>query len=163
MRSRFSTSVLSLLLVVFAMTSGCASRRTQGPPDPLDRIPAEWIELPDAPFVARMREGKAVLVNCTRHSFRRVAVGCVQERNQTVHVVGGLFQSEVYDSDWRHKRTVDGLLRMVNNIDWYVANQERILGRSDLIKRCQTGSRVAVTAVRGDRHTWDANGTRWPK
>jgi len=163
MCSRFSTSVLASLLVVLAMTAGCAAKRVPGPRDHLERIPAEWIELPDAPFVARMQDGKAVLVNQTRHAFTRVSVGCVQERNQTVHVVGELFRWEVNDGAWAHQEAVEGLLSMVNNIDFYVANQERILGRSGLVKRCQTRSRVAVITAGGDRHVWDANGSRWPK
>ena len=53
---------------------------------------------------------------------------------------------------------------MVNNIDYYIARQCELTGRTDLIDRCPTGSRIAVvSAGRRGEHEWSAAGTPWPK
>ena len=121
------------------------------------------MDLPEAPFVAEMRGGKAVLVNRTRESFNTVSTGCVVEEGGDVRVVGTLFSMDVFDSDWKPGQPLEGLLRMVNNIDWYVANEER-MGLKGMIKWCPSGARPAVTAAgHRDRHKWFAQGTKWPK
>jgi hypothetical protein len=79
---------LSLILVI-----GCGARSgvaTAHAADPFEIIPSRWIDLPDAPFVAQMMGGKAVLVNRSDHPFNVVETGCVIEDQRTVRVVARL-------------------------------------------------------------------------
>lgn len=148
-----------------ALAAACGSTtKVDTRPDPLERIPADWIDLPEAPFVADVRAGKAVLVNRTQDSFNRVTAGCVVRQGVSARVVGQLFSVDISDSVWGPGREVEGLLRDVNNIDYYVASQERLGGRKELIKPCPPGASTAVTgaALRG-RHMWVAEGTKWSR
>jgi len=131
---------------------------------PLERIPADWIDLPKAPFVATIVDGKAVLVNRSTASFDSVAAGCVVEDDGAVRIVGELFSQDISHGAYAPGGRVEGLLPMVNNIDWYVANQGRIIGRCDLIKRCPEGSNTALIRARlRDKQEWSAARTPWPK
>jgi hypothetical protein len=150
-----------LLGVVLTTACGSPAKPIQDRPDPLERIPTDWIDLPEAPFVAEMRKGKAVLVNRTRQAFNTVSTGCVVEEGGAVRVVGALFSMDVFDSELKPGQEVEGLLRMVNNIDWYVANEEQ-MGLKGVFKRCPPEARTAVTAAgHRDRHKWVAQGTKW--
>ena len=132
--------------------------------DPLETIPQGWVDLPDAPFVAQLAGGKAVLLNRSGRDFNSVSAGCVVEQNGRVRVVGGLFAMDVVDGVYSPGTRVEGLLRMVNNIDWYVENAGKSFGTPGLIKRCADGERIAVTkaALRGT-YQWSADGTLWPE
>jgi len=157
--------IVTLVAVAFGV-SACAHQveSAPAPPDPLERIPAEWIDLPEAPFVAQMQNGKAVLLNRATTQFNTVGVGCVVEKEGSVHVVRGLFSQDVCDAYYRPGQPVVGLLWMVNNIDRYIADQQRNFGRTDLIQRCSPGNRIAVVSagLRGQSE-WSAAGTPWPK
>jgi hypothetical protein len=118
----------------------------QGSPDPLEVIPADWLDLPDAPFVAKVVGGQAVLVNRGDRPLDSVSTGCVQQDGRAVRVVGELFSSQVFDSTFAPGKHVEGLLRMVNNIDHYIEFYSKSL--PNLVKRCPAKSRVAVTAAR---------------
>jgi hypothetical protein len=51
------------VLVVFALAvGGCALRSPAvHPPDPLEIIPQNWIDLPESPFIAKVINGKRSL------------------------------------------------------------------------------------------------------
>jgi len=118
--------------------------------DLLERIPSDWIDLPEAPFAAEMRGSQAVLVNRSTVTFNSVKTGCVVEDRGTVRVVGELF-GVMTTSVWAPQAGVAGMLSMVNNIDWYVANQQRVIGLANVIKRCPPESRTAVVRA---GHRW---------
>ena len=120
--------------------------------------------MPEAPFVAQMRKGKAVLVNRTPESFNTLTSGCVVEQGGSVHVLQQLFGLDLFDSQWGPGAVVEGLLRDLNNIDWYVANQERVIGRTGVITRCPSGAKFALIAASlRDGHRWVADGTKWTR
>ncbi len=111
-----------------------------------------------------MIDGKSVLVNRSSESFDSVAAGCVVEDDGAVRIVGELFGQDIFDGTYGPGAAVVGLLPMVNNIDWYVANQGRIIGRRDLVRRCPEGSKTAVIRARlRDKQEWSAARTSWPK
>ena len=142
--------------------AGCALPRHEvRPNDPLEVIPANWIDLRGAPFVARIVGPKAILLNQTKSSFKEVDVGYVRQEVATTRVVASLFGQSILDSAWRPGGHVEGLLRMVNNIDFYIATQMKYIGR-DILKRCSEDSRIAVIkAVSVDGREWSADGTLW--
>ena len=155
-----------LLAVLFISTSCGAPRPLTRPasPDALEVIPSGWLDLPDAPFVAKMLGGKAVLVNRTRRTFDAVSTGCVSQQGRSAQVVGGLFDQRVFDSSWGPGDSVEGLLRMINNIDYYVGDLAKMTGRADALKRCPDGSRIAViAAAEGNQYRWTAEGTAWTR
>jgi hypothetical protein len=43
--------------------------------------PSRWVDLPEAPFIAQMREGVPVLVTRSKQTFSQIKVGCVVERD----------------------------------------------------------------------------------
>jgi hypothetical protein len=153
-------------MVLLGCGAGSSHRLTA---DPLERIPATWIDLPEAPFVARRVRGLAVLVNRSNRVFDRLTLGCVVQREGKVRTVGELFAMEVSDGLFGPGREVEGFLRMVNNIDWYVANQPRIVGGDDVIRPCPANAKTAlVTASLGPgrtapAHSWSAEGTDWAR
>jgi hypothetical protein len=146
------------LLAVLVMGASCGPSRQpvrSASADPLEVIPADWLHLPDAPFVARILRGKAVLVNRTSRWFDNLSSGCVIQRGNSAHVVGTLFGHRVFDSAWGPGDSVEGVLRMINNIDFYVAGYA--------VTRCPAGSRTAVTSASGTGNHWTAEGTSWPR
>ena len=158
--------ILVVFAIIIASLSSCAHKveSTPTPPDPLEHIPSNWIDLPHAPFVAQMQKGKAVLIHRARTRLNTVGTGCVTEQNGSVLVVSELFGQDISDSYYAPGRPVEGLLRMVNNLDWYVANQLRLTGRTDLLDQWPPGSRIAVVSagLRGE-HEWSAAGTPGPR
>lgn len=157
-------TLTAAILLLAVLPAGChhRSRAVPIPPDPLDVVPSKWIDLAESPFVAAIRNGKAVLINRTQRSWDSVAVGCVVRKDAAVLVVGELFGATVHDSLYRPGGVVGGLLQMVNNIDYYVANEQRLIGRTGLIRPCRDDERIALTsAALGVEYRWSADGTRW--
>lgn len=155
----FTLTAMVLVLALMAMAPVAGSvliREAQkDTPEPLERIPARWIDLPEAPFVARMVKDKAVLVNRTDRAFDVVSTGCVIPQQGRVRVVGKLFSQTISHGAYGPGDTVEGLLAMLNNLAFYV--------RIEVAEPCPRGVYFAVTgASRQDRHTWDADRTRWP-
>jgi hypothetical protein len=112
----------------------------------LETIPLAWIDVPDAPFVARMRRGRAVLVNRSRQVFKSVSTGCVVERSGYVTVVSGLFSSDIDHGGYGSGSQVEGLLRIINNIDVYLPTWGPVAG----LRRCEPAARVAVIGASHD-------------
>jgi hypothetical protein len=94
-------------------------------------------------------------VNRTSRWFDNLSSGCVIQRGNSAHVVGTLFGHRVFDSAWGPGDSVEGVLRMINNIDFYVAGYA--------VTRCPAGSRTAVTSASGTGNHWTAEGTSWPR
>jgi hypothetical protein len=132
--------------------------------DRRERIPTRWVDLPDAPFVARMVGQQAVLINRTARTFDRVEAGCVRRVAGRVQVVGQLFATSMHDSAWTPGSHVDGLLSMVNNVDFYIADQKRMFGGKSNIEKCADDAHSAlVSASYGAEYRWNAEGTPWPQ
>jgi hypothetical protein len=55
-------------------------------------IPSRWLDLPEAPFVAQIRNGKPVLVARSSQTFSQVGAGCVVEVNGKAHVIATLIE-----------------------------------------------------------------------
>lgn len=128
----------------------------------MEVIPVDWIDLPEAPFVAGVVRGEAVLINRSGRTLDSVALGCVQPHGNTVIVVGQLFAQDVKDGRFEPGGHVKGLLRSVNKIDYYVSLYARI--SPDLLKRCVAESKVAVIAAgRRPDYRWSAAGTAWSR
>jgi len=164
-RQRVIRSVAVLSAFVLLGTA-CTHRRApvQSPPDPLERVPVDWIDLPGSPFVARMVGAEAVLLNRSSKTFSGVTVGCVLEKGGKVVVAHSLFSISIFDSAFTPGSTVTRVLRDVNNLDWFVANQRGLFGFTDVLKPCPEGARTAVTAAVGrDVMDWSAAGTSWPR
>jgi hypothetical protein len=83
-----------VLIVLCLLTTSLGCRGGTPPvkaaPDPLETIPTRWIDLPEAPFVARVVDGKALLVSRTGQHFDWVESGCVADHIIIVwHVAPG--------------------------------------------------------------------------
>jgi hypothetical protein len=138
---------------------GCGGRHhvnTEPAVDPLEVVPASWIDLPDAPFVASVVDGTSVLLNRSNRSFDEIETGCVVEQDGRTRVVGRLFTTRVDDAVFAPNRTVGGVLRTLNNLDYYVK-------RSD-VKPCPEAASLAVIRAQYSRGQgeWSAEGTTWP-
>jgi hypothetical protein len=156
LRSQTHALVLAfgLVLVVYLAGQHLGAQQTA---DPLEVIPPAWVDLPEAPFVARVVLGRAVLVNRTNTTFEFVSTGCVRQAGGLARIVGGLFASLITDGAYAPGREVEGLLRIVNNIEHYMS-------LSDFVKQCPADSRIAVTAASArSGYRWSAEGTPWPK
>jgi hypothetical protein len=111
--------------------------------------------LPEAPFVARMVGGKAVLVNRADRAFDVVHTGCVIPQQGRARVVGRLFSQTLSHGAYGPGDAVKGLLTMFNNLAFYI--------RIEVAEPCPDRAYFAVTgASLRDRHTWDADRTPWP-
>jgi hypothetical protein len=153
---------LAAALLIAAALVSCA-RVTLPQPDPFERLPDIWVDLPAAPFVARLVGPKAILVNRSKHTFDTVVVGCVLERNGHVVVVSRLMATEIFDSRWRPRDHVEGLLASIN-VRLTPEYQQRYGGQPDAMKACPaeaTGIAVVSASMRGAEQ-WAADGTPWP-
>ena len=127
------------------------------------RIPAEWINLPEAPFHAELAGSKAVLVNRTGSEFNTLEIGCAVENDGRVRIVGKLLLFDVFDSSYRPGATLEEPFATLHRLDRYGANAGNIIGRPGVFSRCPVGSMMTVVAagLRGGPR-WSADGTRWP-
>ena len=160
------SALMAATLVLASFLSGCHHRPGGSAisQNPLEVIPAKWVDVPESPFVAAIRSGKAVLVNRTDRSWDSVSTGCIVRQEGAVRVAGQLFSQSIDDNIFRPGGLVEGLLPMINNIDYYVANEERIIGRTGVIRRCSDDARIGVTAAAlRDEYRWSADGTAWAK
>jgi hypothetical protein len=147
--------VLALIVLTSVASSALIRGSQTQTSDDLETIPARWIDLPEAPFVARMLKDKAVLVNRADRAFDTVYTGCVIPHQGRADVVGQLFIQSVSDGEYGPGDAVNGLLRMLNNLPFYIRNGDA--------KPCPEGAYFAVTgAASRDGHGWKADGTPWP-
>lgn len=131
--------------------------------DPLEVIPASWLDLPEAPFIAKVVLGRAVLVNRGERLLDSVSTGCVRRDGDKARVLGELFAAQVSDGVYAPGGHVEGLLRLLNKLRYDVEFSAKSF--PDLMTQCPADSRFAVTAAAASfsRHRWSAEGTRWPQ
>ena len=95
-------------------------------------------------------------MNRSKRSFNEVETGCVVEREGRTGVVARLFTLRVDDAVYAPKHGVEGVLRTLNNLDYYVK-------RGD-VEPCPRDARFAVIRARYSRGgAWVADGTPWPR
>ena len=154
LRHRMSRLLLVLLAIVL---SACAREVVTPIPRPFDYIPARWVDLPEAPFVAKMRGDKALLIARSWRSFSHVAVGCVVPAEGKTKVLTDLVATLTTHGSFGPQWPVDGLLASLNNPEVYTR----------LTKQCPGHGYFAVTRASGGerarRITWSAEGTKWPR
>jgi hypothetical protein len=164
-RAFYAGSRVLVALVIVALVGGrLRAAVSPEPQDPRDAVPAAWLDLPDAPFVTKMVRGKAVLVNRSDRTWSSVVTGCLTNERGTARVVGTLFDQEATDEGFVPGDTVVGLLRMVNDIDIYLAVQAKLGPRGTMIVPCPPGANAGlVRATAANSVHWSAEGKAWPK
>ena len=140
---RTVTALLSLSL------AACATATRSK--EPAAQIPANWIDLPGAPFVARIVGRKAVLVNRSNQTYTMVTTGCIVNDAGKVRVLWQDLSAHIFDSSWKPGAHVEGLLRL-DRVEDSVA-----------IQPCDPKASTAVTSVWGPGGYWRADGTAWPR
>ena len=134
------------------------ARPANAPPGNSSPIPSRWLDLPEAPFVAQLRDGAPVLVARSSQTFSEVGVGCVIEVDGKAHIVVDLISQLMTHGVFGPNRPVTDLILNLTDPERY----RHISGWS----RCPSGSFFAVTnAVAVDRKgakdfVWEAEGTR---
>ena len=129
------------------------------PPGNSSPIPSRWLDLPQAPFVAQLRDGAPVLVARSRQTFSEVGVGCVIEVDGKAHVIADLISQLMTHGGFGPNRPVTDLIPNLTDPERY----RHISGWG----RCPSSSFFAVTyAVAVDRKggtdfVWKAEGTPW--
>jgi hypothetical protein len=74
-----------VLVAAYVLTMVICAAAAAQMADPLKAIP-RWVDLPEAPFVAKIMDGKAVLVNRGNKVFDTVFDGCVIEQQGRTRV-----------------------------------------------------------------------------
>ena len=120
-------------------------------PDPLETIRTRWIDLPEAPFVARVVDGKALLVSRTGQYFDDIMTGCVVELEGRAHVIGQLLGQHIFHGVYGPKSPIKDLLRMHNALPHDT-------------KPCDPDAYMAIVRVSLTiKQVWTAEETPWPK
>ena len=145
--------VLSIA-VALVVAAACAHRRLADTSDPFDYIPARWVDLPEAPFVARMRGNKALLVARSKERFRGVGIGCVRTKGGRTHVIADLVELTVTDGFFGPGWPVETPFNDLNN--------PQIFAELNRKSRCPADSYWAITRAGGIGPVWNAGGTKWP-
>jgi hypothetical protein len=146
-------------LVLCLATAVCVRPMPDVSATPCAPIPSRWVDLPEAPFIAQLREGVPVLVTRSKQTFSQIKVGCVVERDGKAHVVGELLGQHIFHGTFGPNYPVTDLLFTLSNQDLY-----RHLSGSE---RCTPDSFFAVTAAvpvsanGAEGSTWKAEGTAW--
>ena len=147
-----STKFLLTALTVAATLAPMVSFGLQQTQDELpERIPQEWIDLPEAPFVARVIDGTVKLVSVTSGYVNGVSTGCVIEKDGRVVVVKSLLGVYEFHGSYGPKASVDNLLGLLGH--------KPFLGGRELTERCPSGTNAALISA-GE---WKADGTPWPR
>jgi hypothetical protein len=147
-------------LVLCLATAACVRPIPDVSATPCAPIPSRWVDLPEAPFIAQVREGVPILVTRSQQTFSDIVVGCVVEREGKAHVLGGLLGVHIDDGAFGPDKPVTGLLFTLSNPD-----PSRPLSGAE---RCTPDSFFAVTAAvpvganGAEGATWKAEGTAWP-
>jgi hypothetical protein len=140
-----------IALVLASLLGACASSGSTNAPSHPQAVPTRWIDLPEAPFVARVQHGKAVLVPRRKQLVVwSVNVGCVVEENGRTHVIGELLGEVRVDAP--NTSPVHDLLPALNTPQT-VAGSER----------CPSNSYFALTSANATEGKasigWKAEGT----
>jgi hypothetical protein len=148
-----------LVAVAILAAPACAQRAAPAAaPGPFDFIPPRWVDLPEAPFVAEMRGGRALLVARGSQTFSSVTVGCVMPVDGRTDVIAELTGTINIHGAFG-PRSPAALLSSLNN--------PQISAHLTEAKHCPADSYLAITsAVRkgtAKPTTWTAQGTRWPR
>jgi hypothetical protein len=148
-----------LIPFAFVLVAACARHQVTPIPRPFDYIPTRWVDLPEAPFVAEMRGGEALLVARSKQSFSEVAAGCVVPVEGKTNVVAALIHVMVTHGSFGPQYPVKGLLASLNN--------PKVYDNLNNASQCPADSYFALTSASGDgtpnRVTWNAQGTKWPQ
>lgn len=152
---------VAVTLVLCFASAGCVgpARTVIAPPDSPNPIPSRWLDLPEAPLVAQIRDGEPVLVVRSQQTFSHVGVGCVVEVNGKAQVIAELIESTMTHGAFGPNQPVRNLIPSLTNPDIY-----RHLSQWE---RCPTDSFFAVTnALAVDKNgaktfVWKAEGTAW--
>ena len=158
---RKTVTALNQLKVATALVLCFASAVCVRPTQPVKATPnpiaSRWVDLPEAPFVAQVREGELVLAVRPAHTFSEVGVGCVLNSDGKAHVVATLLSTVVHDGTFEPNRPITGLIQNLTNPDRY-----RHLSGGE---RCPPESFFAVTVAVGpggaEKSVWNAEGTAW--
>jgi hypothetical protein len=152
------TKVLLVSIAIVA-SGACVAHTVTAIPRRFDYIPARWVDLPEAPFVAEMRGGEALLVARSKQLFSEVTVGCVVAVEGKTNVVADLIMTTMTHGSFGPQWPVKGLLASLNN--------PKVFDHLGNASRCPADSYFAVTGAGGDetpnRVTWNAQGTKWPQ
>lgn len=158
----FALKAATILVLCFATAVCVRSTRpvnaTPGTPNP---IPSRWVDLPEAPFVAQVRDGAPVLEARSQQTFSHVGVGCVEQVGGKAHVIADLIETVLTHGTFGPHQPVTSLIPSLTNPDVY-----RNLSQWE---RCPPDSYVAVTmAIAVDRNgakksVWKAEGTAWTR
>ena len=140
--------------VAVVVVAACAHRPLGDTPSPFDYIPARWVDLPDAPFVARMRGHKALLVARSKDRFTAIGIGCVRRNRGRTHVIAELVNLFVSHGFFGPGWPVETPFNDLNNPELYADLNRK--------KRCPAESFLAITSAGGIGPLWNAEGTRWP-
>ena len=149
--------VAALALLVLA---GCSHAQTPVTvvPEPYEMIPVRWIDLPEAPFIAKVKDGKALLVARGKEAFTAVGLGCVSEQQGRTHVIATLTAMNINDGHYGPGFPVERLLATINDAEAYE--------RSGGPKNCPADAHFAVVRASQEpnsKPTWSAEGTPWPR
>jgi hypothetical protein len=150
-------------LVLCLATAACVrpTRPVNATPGTPNLIPNRWVDLPEAPFVAQVRDGEPVLLARSRQTFSHVGVGCVVEVDGKAHVVAELIESVMTHGTFGPNRPVTTLIPSLTNPDVY-----RHLSQWE---RCPPDSYFAVTVAvavgrnEAKKSVWNAEGTAWTR
>jgi hypothetical protein len=150
--------------VVFIAVSACEGHAPATGHSRATVIPDTWLDLPAAPFVARVSNGKAVLFNRSTTAFDSVTVGCVDDDRGRVHVLRSVLTEATIDGSYKPGDHADGLLRDVNNFAYMPEWRKKL---HPPLRHCPPGARLAVTEAGVERNRqsprWSAEGTTWPE
>jgi hypothetical protein len=152
---------IATTLALCLASAACAphARPLNTPPGNSSPIPSRWVDLPEAPFVAQLRDGAPVLVARSRQTFSQVSGGCVIEVDGKAHVIADLITHLMTHGGFGPNWPVTDLILNLTDPERY----RHISGWS----RCPAGSFFAVTnATAVDRNgakdfVWEAEGTPW--
>lgn len=150
-------------LVLCLATAECVrpTRPVNATPVTPNPIPSRWVDLPEAPFVAQVRDGKPALVARSRQTFSHVAVGCVVEVDGKAHVIVGLIESLMTHGAFGPNRPETTLISSLTNPD--------VLRRFSQGEHCPPDSYFAVTGAvavarnEAEEFVWNAEGTAWTR
>jgi hypothetical protein len=148
--------MLRMLFIAAAVifVAACVHRRLPDTPAPFDYIPARWVDLPDAPFVAQVRGTKALLVARSKDSFTHIEIGCVRPLAGRTDVVAAIVGIQVSDGVFGPGWPVETPFNDLNNPEVYA--------QLDSKKRCPADSYFAIVRAGGLGPEWNAEGGPWP-
>jgi hypothetical protein len=125
-------------------------------PSEPETIPAYWIDLPEAPWVARIVIEMFSLVNRSDKTLLSIEIGCVVEDEGKVRIVTPWYRLDTFHVGWVPGQAIPNPLRAMGNLDDFA--------KRNRIPPCPAEGRFAVIGARAtDDSRWSAAGTPWPR